>query len=73
MAASVDAINFVDTQFTLAETTREGGDVVIGLIDISGTVSANGAYAFHWDLAKAIQTGINFNDIQMGIRIWYSV
>ncbi len=73
VAASVDAINFVTGQFTLAETTREGGDVIIGVIDIAGTVNANGAYAFHWDLAKAIQDGINFNDIQMGIRIWYSV
>ncbi len=73
VAASVSAINFVTGQFTLAETTREGGDVIIGLIDIAGTVNANGAYAFHWDLAKALQTGIKFNDIQMGIRIWYSI
>jgi len=73
VAASVDAINFVDAQFTLAQDTREGGDVVIGVIDIAATVNANGAYAFHWDLAKALQTGINFNDVQMGIRIWYSV
>ncbi len=72
VAASVDAINFVNTQFTLAESTREGGDVIIGIIDIAATVNANGAYAFHWDLAKALQTGINFNDVQMGIRIWYS-
>lgn len=73
VAASVAAINFVDAQFTLAQDTREGGDVVIGVIDIAATVNANGAYAFHWDLAKALQTGINFNDVQMGIRIWYSV
>jgi len=73
VAASVDAINFVNTQFTLAQDTREGGDVIIGVIDIAATVNANGAYAFHWDLAKALQTGINFNDVQMGIRIWYSV
>ncbi|MBA7569073.1 hypothetical protein ES708_10810 [subsurface metagenome] len=73
VATSVDAINFVDAQFTLAQDTREGGDVVIGVIDIAATVNANGAYAFHWDLAKALQTGINFNDVQMGIRIWYSV
>ncbi len=73
VAASVPAINFVNTQFTLAETTREGGDVIIGIIDIAATVNANGAYAFHWDLAKALQTGINFNDVQMGLRIWYSV
>ena len=73
VAASVDAINFVTGQFTLAQDTREGGDVIIGAIDIAATVNGNGAYAFHWDLAKALQTGIKFNDIQMGIRIWYSV
>ena len=73
VAASVDAINFVTGQFTLAQDTREGGDVIIGIINIAATVNANGAYAFHWDLAKALQTGINFNDVQMGIRIWYSV
>ncbi len=73
VATSVDAINFVTGQFTLAQDTREGGDVIIGVIDIAATVNANGAYAFHWDLAKALQTGINFNDVQMGIRIWYSV
>ncbi len=73
VAASVDAINFVNAQFTLAQDTREGGDVIIGLIDIAATVTANGAYAFHWDLAKAIQTGIKFNDVQVGLRIWYSV
>ena len=70
---SVDAINFVTGQFTIAETTREGGDVIIGAIDIAATVNANGAYAFHWDLAKALQTGINFNDVQMGIKILYSI
>jgi len=73
VAGAVDAINFVDTQFTLAQDTREGGDVIIGAINIAATVNANGAYAFHWDLAKALQTGINFNDIQMGLRILYSV
>jgi len=73
IAGSVDAINFVDTQFTLAETTREGGDVIIGAIDIATTVTANGAYAFHWDLAAALHDGMKFNDVQMGIKIWYSV
>lgn len=73
IATSVPAINFVDTQFTIAETTREGGDVVVGAIDIAGTVTGNAAYAFHWDLAKAQQTGLNFNDVQMGLRIWYSL
>jgi len=72
--AWVDAINFVDTQFTLAQDTREGGDIIIGAIDVSAVeVDDNGTYDFQWDEAVAQQDGIKFNDIQMGIRIWYSV
>ncbi|GAI73902.1 unnamed protein product, partial [marine sediment metagenome] len=37
IAASVDAINFVADQFTIAAETREGGDVIIGAIDIAAT------------------------------------
>jgi len=73
IAGSVDAINFVADQFTLAAETREGGDVIIGAIDIATTVTANGAYAFHWDLALADVASLLFNDVQVGLRIWYSV
>lgn len=70
----VDAINFVTAQFTLAQDTREGGDVIIGIIDVSAVeVDDNGTYDFQWDEAKALQDGIKFNDIQVGLRIWYSV
>ncbi|GAI83426.1 unnamed protein product [marine sediment metagenome] len=73
--AYTDAINFVTGQFALAQDTREGGDVIIGAIDIagSGKVEANGVYDFQWDEAWAEETGINFNDVQVGLRIWYSV
>lgn len=73
--AYTDAINFVDEQFTLAQDTREGGDVMIGAIDISGSgkVEANGVYDFQWDAAIAQEDGIKFNDVQVGLRIWYSV
>ena len=70
----VDAINFVDTQFTLAQDTREGGDIIIGAIDVSTVeVDGNDTYNFQWDEAVAQQDGIKFNDIQVGLRIWYSV
>lgn len=71
-----DAIKFVDEQFSIgAGPLREGGDVLIGSIDISGAgvVDANDVYAFRWLLAKAHLLGINFNDVQTGLRIWYSV
>ncbi len=74
--AQTDAIKFVDEQFSIgAGPLREGGDVLIGSIDISGAgiVDANDTYAFRWLLAKAHLLGINFNDVQTGLRIWYSV
>lgn len=73
--AQIDAINFVDEQFSLALSTREGGDVLIGSIDISGAgvVDSNDTYAFRYLLAKAHLLGINWNDCQTGLRIWYSV
>lgn len=71
--AYIDAIKFVDDQFTLADTAREGGDVLIGSIDIAAQVDGNDSYTFQWLLRKADQDFINFNDVQVGLRIWYSV
>lgn len=69
----IDAINFVDTQFGLAKETREGGDVLIGSIDIAAQVDGNDNYTFQWKVAKAAHDFLNFNDVQVGLRIWYSV
>lgn len=68
-----NAITFVDAQFGLAATTREGGDVIIGAIDVATEVDANDGYSFQWTSAEAEETGINFNGVQMGLRIWYSL
>jgi len=67
----VDAIDFVDEQFKMAATTREGGDILIGDNNVVARVSGNETYDFQWKLAKAHLANIQFNDIQMGIRIWY--
>lgn len=69
----VTAIDFVDEQFKIAATTREGGDVLIGDNDVAARVDGNDTYDFQWLNAKAHLANIQFNDIQMGIRIWYSV
>jgi len=71
----VDAINFVDDQFGIAATTREGGDVLMGSIDIAGAgkVDANDTYSVRWLLALADLASLNFNDCACGLRIWYSV
>lgn len=69
----VDAINFVDDQFGIAATTREGGDVCIGAIDIANRVNGNDTYSFQWDEAVADLANLQFNDCACGLRIWYSV
>ena len=68
-----DAINLAGDQFSLEGQTREGGDVCIGSKDISGIVDGNDGYEFRWLLGKADLDFLNFNDVQMGIRIWYSL
>ncbi len=68
-----DAVNFVDDQIGLAAEVREGGDVCIGSIDISDIVGGNDIYEFRWLLGKADLDFISFNDVQVGIRVWYSV
>ncbi len=66
-------LDFGDNLFTFSEAAREGGDIIMGDIDVSARVDANDTYDFQWLNAKADQNNILFNDVQMGIRIWYSV
>ena len=68
-----DAISFVDDQFGLAATTREGGDVLIGSIDIAVEVDGDDTYNFRYLLARADLASLNWNDVQTGLRIWYSL
>jgi hypothetical protein len=72
-SAWIDAINFIDDQFGLDGETREGGDVCIGSIDITSVIAGNDVYQFQWLLGRADLDSINFNDVQVGIRVWYSV
>jgi hypothetical protein len=72
-SAWIDAINFVDDQFSIAASTREGGDVIIGAINLSATVDGNDTYNFQWDEAVADLANLQFNDVQVGLRIWFSI
>jgi len=55
-------------------STRETGDVMMGMDDISAQVPANGAVLnFKWANGLAAQNNLNFNDVQIGLRIWFTV
>jgi hypothetical protein len=68
----VDAVPFIDGQFGLEGEVREGGDVCIGSINIAGIVVGNDGYEFQWLLGKAVSDFLDFDDVQAGIRVWYS-
>lgn len=69
-----DAISMMDNMFTLAATpTREGGDVIIGDHNLVLEVDANGNYNVQWAASLVDQANLQFNDVQTGLRIWYSV
>ncbi len=68
----IAAITFVDNNITLAALTREGGDVHGGMIDLSGEVDVfNATYNIRWEDGDVDQDFINFNDVEMFLRVVY--
>jgi hypothetical protein len=68
---TTNAIGFVTNQFSLGGLASGGGDVFIGAIDLSGTVTGAGTYTFKWASALASLASLTFDDIQMGLRVWF--
>ncbi len=72
--AWADCIDFVDDQFLVAAAAVDTpGDAVIGDLNVAATVIGNDTYNFQWDEAVADVADLTFNDVQVGLRIWYSV
>jgi hypothetical protein len=71
--AYVDAVNLADNLFSVAGSTREMGTVIIGDVDVKTTVTGNGTCSFRIDNAKAAYDYLNFNDYQVGIRVYFTV
>lgn len=71
--AWADAIAFPDDFFTLAGATREGGGVIFGTINLSGTVTGNDTYNIQWDEAVADADFLLFNNVQVLLYIEYSI
>ena len=71
------AISLAANLFTMGATInlREGGDVLIGDHDVAGAgfVDGDDTYNIRWTDAHALQASLLFNDVQVGIRVFYSV
>jgi len=69
----VDAINWPDDLFAVALSTREMGTIVIGDNDMKATVTGNGTCTFRIDAARADLDFLNFNDYQIGVRVYFTI
>jgi hypothetical protein len=69
-----DAISLIDDQLTVAAATVDApGDVIIGDHNVVAKVTGNDTYNFQWTSANADVANLTLNDVQMGLRIWFSV
>lgn len=69
----VNAIFLDDNMFGIGAALREGGDVVIGDQNIFAKVTGDDTYNVRWLASLVDVADLTFNDVQVGLRIWYSV
>ena len=67
----VPAINLDDDQWTVAASTRESGDVLVGDNDVKTTVDGNGTYNFKFANALVDLASLRLNDVMIGLRFFF--
>ena len=64
-----DAINFLDDDIQVDGSTTDGGDVVMGNVDVKGEVTGNGTYDLQWDEASVDSDSLVFYSVQVGLVV----
>lgn len=67
------AINLADNQWTVAASTRESGDVLIGDNDVKATVDGDGTYNLQFANALVDLASLRLNDVMVGLRFHFSM
>ena len=68
-----DAITIVDDAIQVAASTRDGGDVIVGGIDVKAEVDADDTYDFQLDDILADGANLLLRDLQVGLRVVWTV
>jgi hypothetical protein len=69
----VDAINFIDDQFSIPGSSREGSRPIACSLDLSAVVTGNDTYHFRWLLARADLDSLYFQGFNMLIQLAFSL
>ncbi len=69
----IDAITIVDDTIEVAASVRDGGDVVVGDIDVKAEVAANATYDFQIEDVLADGANLLLRDLQVGLRVVWMV
>ena len=69
----IAAITLPDNLWTVAASTRESGDVLIGDIDLKAKVDGNGTYNLRFENALVDLASLRLNDVMVGLRFFYEV
>lgn len=67
------AINLPDDLWTVAASTRENGDVLIGDSDVKSEVDGNGTYNLRFEDALVDYASLRLNDVLVGLRFYFSI
>lgn len=67
----IAAINLADNMWTVAVSTREYGDIVVGDNDVKSEVDENATYNLRFEDADVDYDYLRLNDVQVGIRVWF--
>lgn len=70
--AWANAINLTDNLWTVAASTREAGDVLIGDNDLKTTVDGDGTYNFQFASALVDLANLRLNDVLVGLRFTFT-
>ncbi len=68
----IAAIHLPDNLWTVAASTREMGDVLIGNIDLKAVVNAQGTYNLRFENARVDLDYLRLNDVMVGLRFYLS-
>ena len=69
----VVAINLPDNLWTVAASTRESGDVLIGDNDVKSEVDGDATYNLRFEDALVDYANLQLNDVLVGLRFYFEL